>query len=104
MAVNMTQALNAYRNAATAGTDTGLGPTEGQAGGPSFSDVLGEAAQSAINTQRHAESAAMQAVSGKADITDVVTAVNAAEITLEAVVALRDKVVQAYQQIMRMPI
>jgi len=41
---------------------------------------------------------------GQADIVDVVNAVNAAEITLDTVVAVRDKVVQAYQSIMNMPI
>ena len=43
-------------------------------------------------------------VAGKANIVDVVNAVNAAEITLDTVVAVRDKVVAAYQSIMNMPI
>ena len=43
-------------------------------------------------------------LSGKADVVDLVTAMNEAEMTLQTVVAVRDKVVQAYQEIMRMPI
>ena len=45
-----------------------------------------------------------QQVQGKANMVDVVQSVNAAEITLDTVVAVRDKVVAAYQSIMNMPI
>ena len=45
-----------------------------------------------------------QQVQGKANIVDVVQSVNAAELTLDTVVAVRDKVVAAYQSIMNMPI
>ena len=40
----------------------------------------------------------------QADIVDVVNAVNSAELTLDTVVAVRDKVIAAYQTIMQMPI
>jgi len=43
-------------------------------------------------------------ITGQANIVDVVSAVNQAEITLDTVVAVRDKVVQANQSIMNMPI
>jgi flagellar hook-basal body complex protein FliE len=46
----------------------------------------------------------MQGVAGNVDIRDVVMAVNNAEVTLQTVVAVRDKVIAAYQDIMRMPI
>ena len=45
-----------------------------------------------------------QAATGKADLVDVVTAVAAAEATLETVVTVRDQVIKAYQDILRMPI
>jgi flagellar hook-basal body complex protein FliE len=41
---------------------------------------------------------------GKAELVDVVTAVANAETTLETVISLRDRVITAYQEIMRMPI
>jgi len=47
---------------------------------------------------------AAQGAAGQGDIVQVVNAVNAAELTLETVVAIRDKVISAYQDIMRMPI
>ena len=40
----------------------------------------------------------------QAELVDVITAVNAAEMTLETVMAVRDQVIQAYQDIVRMPI
>jgi len=50
------------------------------------------------------EHAASQQVQGKANLVEVVQSVNAAELTLDTVVAVRDKVVAAYQSIMNMPI
>ena len=51
-----------------------------------------------------AEGAITNAAMGKADLVDVVTAVAAAEATMETVVAVRDEVIKAYNDIMRMPI
>ena len=45
-----------------------------------------------------------QIVAGKADLTDVVTAVSEAETALNTVVAIRDRVISAYQDIIKMPI
>ena len=47
---------------------------------------------------------AVAAVEGKANVAEVVTAVANAELALQTVVAVRDQVVQAYQEILRMPI
>jgi len=46
----------------------------------------------------------MGAIAGTGNLTDVVSAVAKAELTLQTTVAIRDRVVQAYQDIMRMPI
>jgi flagellar hook-basal body complex protein FliE len=43
-------------------------------------------------------------VQGKAELVDVVTSISAAEASLETVMAVRDQVISAYQEIMRMPI
>lgn len=51
-----------------------------------------------------AEAMTQQAAMGRADLVDVATAIAAAEVSLETVVTLRDQVVQAYQEILRMPI
>ena len=72
--------------------------------GPGFSDVLAQVAKDAIQTTKSAETASMQAVEGKADLNQVVGAVTAAELTVQTVTAVRDRVISAYQEILRMPI
>lgn len=70
----------------------------------SFSDFLEDKTRESIDTMREGEKLSGQAVTGEADLTDVVEAVTAAELTLETVVAMRDRLVSAFQEIMRMPI
>ena len=72
--------------------------------GPSFGDVLKQSMQSAINAQQKSEEVSAAALAGKADVTDLLQAVTDAEIALKTVLAVRDKVVQAYEQVMRTPI
>jgi flagellar hook-basal body complex protein FliE len=72
--------------------------------GGNFSDFLSGAIKDSIGTMNQGEQAATAQVAGKANIVDVVNSVNAAELTLDTVVAVRDKVVAAYQSIMNMPI
>jgi flagellar hook-basal body complex protein FliE len=84
-------------------------PTSGAAsadatGAGSFSNFLTDAVKDSIDTIKRGETMATKQVSGQANIVDVVNAVNAAELTLNTVVAVRDKVVAAYQSIMNMPI
>ncbi|RJF87128.1 flagellar hook-basal body complex protein FliE [Oleomonas cavernae] len=103
------RALSAYTDALRrgAGTGTEAAPAAGMGSaqaGPSFGDVLGQALDSAMATGARADQTSLAAASGKASVTDVVTALTNADVTLQAVVAVRDKVVAAYQDIMRMPI
>ena len=63
-----------------------------------------QALASAANIGRQSETVSIQAVANQADLNEIVTAVNNAEMTLQTVIAVRDKVIQAYQEIMRMPI
>ena len=60
--------------------------------------------EKSVEAGKAAELATASAVSGEADLTDVVTAVSNAEITLQTVVTVRDRVIAAYQEILRMPI
>jgi len=73
-------------------------------GAGSFSNFLSDAVKDSIGTIKQGEKMATKQLAGQADIVDVVNAVNSAEITLDTVVAVRDKVVAAYQSIMNMPI
>lgn len=72
--------------------------------GPSFADLLAEAGQSAIDVGVNAEQVSIQSITNDAGFADIVTAVSNAEATLETVVTVRDRVIQAYQDIIKMPI
>lgn len=76
----------------------------GTDGGVKFSDFLEDKAQESLETMKASETMSAKAITGDADLTQVVEAVTAAEVTLQTVVALRDRMVSAYQEIMRMPI
>lgn len=98
-------AAAAYRAAAqmaTPAATNAIAPADIQGG--NFSDFLSGAIKDSISTIRQGEHAASQQVQGKTNLVDVVQSVNAAELTLDTVVAVRDKVVAAYQSIMNMPI
>ena len=53
---------------------------------------------------RAGEAKAVEALSGRASLQDVVEAVTEAELSLQKMTAVRDRVISAYQEIMRMPI
>lgn len=72
--------------------------------GVSFADLIKDTAQESIKTMKAGEQMSAKAVTGDANLTDVVQAVTAAEVTLQTVTAVRDKMISAYQDIMRMPI
>jgi flagellar hook-basal body complex protein FliE len=74
------------------------------AGQDEFSDLLKQAVQEAIDIGYKSETMSLKAAAGQADVNEVVTAVAEAEVTLTAVTTIRDKVIQAYQDIIKMPI
>lgn len=78
------------------------GPLGGKASG--FADLLEEAAQNALKSGGEADRQSLAAVEGKADLNSVISAVSTAEVNLQGIVAVRDKVIAAYQEILRMPI
>ena len=96
-------AAAAYQSIANMG---GASATAAPAAAPgaNFSDFLSGAVKDSINAISQGETAATAQAAGKANIVDVVNSVNQAELTLDTVVAVRDKVVAAYQAIMSMPI
>jgi flagellar hook-basal body complex protein FliE len=70
----------------------------------SFGEALSRAVQNAVSTSREAEAASARGLMGEGSVTDLVVAVGRAELTLQTAVAVRDRVVAAYQEVMRMPI
>ena len=72
--------------------------------GPSFGEVLQNFGDQALQVGHEDEKQTLSAATGKANMTDVVMAVSNAELTVQTVTAVRDKVVAAYQEVLRMPI
>ncbi len=103
MAEQIATALSAYANAAKMLPSPGLDARDG-AGGESFGELIKKAANSAVDTLKLSEQTSMQGVMGKADIAQVATALANADATLQTVVAVRDKVIAAYQDIIKMTI
>lgn len=82
-----------------------LGKAAGTAsGGPNFGAMVKEAIGSVIEAGKKSDAQSQAMAAGKANIVDVVTAVTETEVAIEAMVSVRDKVIQAYEEIMRMPI
>ncbi len=100
-------AMNAYAAAARSMPDLGSGAQakeSGQAAGADFTQMIESAVQGATQQVGQAEQLTAQAAVGQAELVDVVTAVSAAEATMESMIAVRDEVIKAYQEILRMPI
>ena len=100
MAVDPVSAARAYQQVAQGAASGGV---EG-ADSMDFGGLVQEAIRAAGQSSQAAESQAMHVAAGRGDIVDVVTAIAAAETQLQTVIAVRDQVISAYQEILRMPI
>ncbi|MEM1160143.1 MAG: flagellar hook-basal body complex protein FliE [Pseudomonadota bacterium] len=69
-----------------------------------FADAIEQALQDMRSTVANGERAAMEAMAGKGDVQSVVEALAATEMALQTAVTVRDRVVEAYQEILRMPV
>jgi flagellar hook-basal body complex protein FliE len=100
-------AANAYaRIARVADPSAGIAQTvaDSGAGDKSFGAVLKDAIGSVVETGHKSDAQAKALVAGKANIIDVATAVSETEVAIDALVSVRDKVIAAYEDIMKMPI
>ena len=90
--------------AAYARVDSGTQAGSAAGGASDFGATLQNALQGAMDAGNAADTKSMQALSGTGNLTDVVTAVARAKLALQAATAVRDRVVSAYQDIMKMAI
>ncbi len=104
MTANIAGTLSAYANTAARDGAASLAPRDEKVPGTDFASLVKDAASSAIAAGQRSEQVTMEALAGQADLTEVVVAVTNAEVTLQTVVAIRDRVIQAYQEIIRMPL
>jgi flagellar hook-basal body complex protein FliE len=98
-----TIAANTYANLARI-LDAG-GPAKGaESSGPSFSEVLKDAISGVMEVGRKSDAQTVAMARGKANVMDVVTAVAETDVAVSTLVSVRDRVIQAYEDIMKMPI
>lgn len=72
--------------------------------GAQFTGLLQDAVGNVQEAVKTAEDLTVKAATGEAELVDVVTAMAAAEVQLESVIAVRDQVIRAYKEILQMPI
>ncbi len=93
--VSMSQIASAY---------AGAPPPVATAAAPDFASMVGNAAESAVQTLHQAEQTSAAGVAGKTDVQSVVQALSSAEVTLQTVMTIRDKVMTAYNDVMHMAV
>lgn len=99
-----TVAANAYASLARMmNSDAVAGKTQG-GDGPSFGAVLKDVLGGVVEAGRASDAQTVAMASGKANLMDVVTAVADTDVAVSTLVSVRDRVIQSYEDIMRMPI
>jgi flagellar hook-basal body complex protein FliE len=101
---SLSQALSAY-GAAQRRLQTGnQEPAASSSVAPRFESLLRSELQGTSDALKASEAKAVEALTGRASLQQVVEAVTEAELSLQKMTAVRDRVISAYQEIMRMPI
>lgn len=96
--------LSQVASAAYGRIERSTGGGDASSAASSFGAALQGALQGAVDTGHQADHQTVAALNGQASLTDVVTAVSRAQLALQTTTVIRDRVVQAYQDIMRMSI
>lgn len=97
LTVTPASAANAYARVQSGGLDA---PAD--EGG--FGSAIANAVQGVLDAGHNADAQSMQAIAGKGNVTELATAVSRAELALQTAIAVRDRVVQAYQDVTKMAI
>ena len=104
MSIGALDAASAYGRALGVGRAGGTGNVGTPKPATGFGGLVEQMVTDTATSLRAAETASARQVAGKGDLIDVVTAIGAAETALDTVVAVRDRMVNAYSEIMRMQI
>jgi len=98
-------AANAYAALARIGEQTAsLGRDAAAESEPNFGSVLKDVMHSVSALGQKSDTQAQAVAMGKANMIDVVTAVAESETAIQTLVSVRDKVIAAYEDILKMPI
>jgi flagellar hook-basal body complex protein FliE len=108
LAMTPSAAAGAYaRVQSGSSVDAGIDGVDGGSSGSDssgFGSTLQRALEGVVQTGHEADAKAMEGITGEGNITEVVMAVSRAQLALQSTVAIRDKVVQSYQDVMKMSI
>jgi flagellar hook-basal body complex protein FliE len=107
MAIPFNAVNAAYTNASkliTEAAKTSSGAAGQGAQGTDFGKFLTDQLQGVVNQGKQSDQMSLDLLNGKANVVDVVTAISQTQLAMESMVAVRDKVISAYEEIMRMPI
>jgi flagellar hook-basal body complex protein FliE len=86
------------------GIGAGAGKPSELGGGQSFGAVLKDAIGSVMESGKKSDAQTLAMASGKSNVMDVVTAVAETDVAVSTLVSVRDRVIQSYEDIMKMPI
>lgn len=96
------QTLKEIRNSNHAIPKPSVNPTEG---GKSFADTLKEAVQNTNALQQESDKKMQELAVGKNhDVADVMITAEKADIALKLMTSVRNKIIEAYQEIMKMQV
>ena len=106
MTVDALNAAKAYGNQLKLMSNAGEASSDDEASnsGSPFMQMVQEAGKSVVNTLSTGEATQLQSLTGKVELSNLVTAVANAELTLNTVVAMRDRMINAYNDILKMSI
>ena len=108
MSTPFNAATAAYGNISRLISDQGAGklpsPASSPASGVDFGQLLSQQIEGLAASGQRTDQVSMDMVNGKANVVDVVTALAETESAMETMVTVRDRVISAYEEIMRMPI
>jgi flagellar hook-basal body complex protein FliE len=104
MDVKTTNAALAYTEALSRAAKSGVAGGVSAVPETSFSDMVREFTGDAVAALETNEKVSMMGAEAKVELVDLVTATTNAQMTLDLVVTLRDRVMAAYQEIIKMPI
>jgi flagellar hook-basal body complex protein FliE len=94
---NASRLISDAAKTSTGGLGQGSQPTD-------FGKILTDQLQGVMDAGKKSDQMSMDLLNGKANVVDVVTAISQTEMAMQSMVAVRDKVISAYEEIMRMPI
>ncbi len=104
-AYRLVQGLSArpeVRSASDLASDSAI-TAGGMTNQPDFAAMVRDAIQGVVEQGKTSEAKSASFANGKGNVIDVVTAVSETEVAMETMVAMRDKVISAYEDIMKMP-